>query len=90
MHRVPIAKLLYCKAEGDFVRLVLAKKIILIGETMHQLEARLVPLGFLRVHRSYLLHLNAVQKVEGNRLFTASGVFPLGRKYRQEVMRLLR
>lgn len=90
LHRIPLRELRYCKAEGDFVRLVLDKKIILIGETMHELEARLAPLGFLRVHRSYLLHPNTIQKVEGNLLYTASGEVPLGRKYRREVFRLLR
>jgi len=90
LYRIPVRELQYCKAEGDFVRLVLDKKIILIGETMHELEARLAPLGFLRVHRSFLLRLNAILKVEGNLLFTASGQVPLGRKYRPAVMRLLR
>ncbi|MFK8163285.1 MAG: LytR/AlgR family response regulator transcription factor, partial [Lewinella sp.] len=81
-HRIAIDDLIYCQAEGDFVRLVLREKQLLSGQTLSHYEALLAPVGVIRIHRSFLLRLDALEKLEGNRVHTVRGEVPVGRSYR--------
>jgi two-component system, LytTR family, response regulator len=61
---IPIAKLDYAEAQDDYVALVSAGKQHLKQQTLASLEAALDPSRFLRVHRSYIVNLERVVKVE--------------------------
>ena len=62
--RVDIADILYARAERDYVQLHLSEKTCLYPDNMAALEITLAPYGFVRIHRSTLVRLNAVQKVQ--------------------------
>ncbi len=61
--RVDIEDILYARAERDYVQLHLSEKTCLYPENMAALEGTLAPFGFVRIHRSTLVRLNAIQKV---------------------------
>lgn len=47
----------------------------------------LLPTGdFCRIHKSYIVNLQHIEKIEGNQVFTAQGVLPVGRSYREDFM----
>jgi DNA-binding LytR/AlgR family response regulator len=90
VHRILVSDLLFCKAEGDFVRLVLKDRMLPVSETLQHFETELRAMGVIRTHRSFLLRLAALEKLEGNRVFTARGEVPIGRKYRERLLGRLR
>jgi two-component system LytT family response regulator len=51
------------EAEGDYVMIHGAGKRHLVRETMKQMEERLAPYGFQRIHRSSLVNLDAVREL---------------------------
>lgn len=61
---IPVSKLDYVEAQDDYVALVSAGKKHLKQQTISNLEASLDPTRFLRVHRSYIVNLERVSKVE--------------------------
>ena len=61
---IPVAKLDYAEAQDDYVALVTAGKKHLKQQTISNLEASLDPAHFLRIHRSYIVNLERVAKVE--------------------------
>ncbi len=61
---IPIAKLDYAEAQDDYVALVSEGKKHLKQQTISSLEGILDPSRFLRIHRSYLVNLEKVTKVE--------------------------
>lgn len=61
---IPIAKLDYAEAQDDYVALFSAGKTHLKQQTLASLEASLDPSRFLRIHRSYIVNLERVAKVE--------------------------
>jgi two-component system LytT family response regulator len=61
---IPVAKLDYAEAQDDYVALVAAGKKHLKQQTISNLEASLDPAHFLRIHRSYIVNLERVAKVE--------------------------
>ena len=64
VHIIPAAKLDYVEAQDDYVALASAGKKHLKQQTISSIEAALDPKNFLRIHRSYIVNLERVTKVE--------------------------
>jgi two-component system LytT family response regulator len=61
---IPVAKLDYAEAQDDYVALASEGKKHLKQQTISSLEDTLDPSRFLRIHRSYIVNLEKVTKVE--------------------------
>ena len=61
---IPCAKLEYAEAQDDYVALVSEGKKHLKQQTIASLEASLDPALFVRIHRSYLVNLERVVRIE--------------------------
>jgi two-component system LytT family response regulator len=64
VHIIPVAKLDYAEAQDDYVALCSEGKKRLKQQTIASLEAVLDPVRFMRVHRSYIVNLERIAKVE--------------------------
>jgi two-component system LytT family response regulator len=64
VHIVPLAKIDYAEAQDDYVAIHAEKRTYLKEQTMGQLEAALDPRQFVRIHRSYLLNVDRLARVE--------------------------
>jgi two-component system LytT family response regulator len=61
---IPVSKLDYAEAQDDYVALASEGKKHLKQQTISSLEAALDPSRFLRIHRSFIVNLERVVKVE--------------------------
>jgi two-component system, LytTR family, response regulator len=61
---VPVSKLDYAEAQDDYVALASEGKKHLKQQTISSLETALDPSRFLRIHRSYIVNLERVARVE--------------------------
>jgi len=61
---IPMAKLDYIQAQDDYVLLKTPEKGHLKQQTLASLEARLDPKRFLRIHRSYIIQLDRLARLE--------------------------
>ncbi|MCK9160791.1 MAG: LytTR family transcriptional regulator [Bacteroidaceae bacterium] len=61
---IPVDELIYIKAEDDYVSLVTAEGHWLKNGTMKEYEANLPSDKFVRVHRSYIVNINKITKIE--------------------------
>jgi two-component system LytT family response regulator len=61
---IPVGKLDYAEAQDDYVSLHSEKKSYLKQQTISSLEAALDPARFVRVHRSFLVNLERIAKIE--------------------------
>jgi two-component system, LytTR family, response regulator len=64
VHIIPVAQLDYAEAQDDYVALHSGGKTYLKQQTISSLEASLDPACFVRVHRSFLVNLERVSKIE--------------------------
>jgi len=64
VHIIPIAKLDYAEAQDDYVALASEGRKHLKQQTISSLETSLDPARFLRIHRSYIVNLERVTKIE--------------------------
>lgn len=61
---IPIHDIQYLEADDDFVKIVTAEGSFLKNKTMSFYEQSLDPQQFVRVHRSYILHISQITKIE--------------------------
>jgi two-component system LytT family response regulator len=64
VHIVPVVKLDYAEAQDDYVALATEGKKRLKQQTISSLEQSLDPARFLRIHRSYILNIERLKKLE--------------------------
>jgi two-component system, LytTR family, response regulator len=64
VHIVPLTKIDYAEAQDDYVAIHAEKRTFLKEQTMAQLEGMLDPRQFVRIHRSYLLNVDRLAKID--------------------------
>ncbi|WP_083227737.1 LytTR family DNA-binding domain-containing protein [Mucilaginibacter sp. PPCGB 2223] len=63
---------------------------VMSKQTLIQFEEQLPANKFIRIHKSYLLSLKAVKYLEGNEVALANRKLPVGKVYRENLMKSLR
>jgi two-component system LytT family response regulator len=61
---IPVEEITHIQAEDDYVRIFTSEKSYLKQERMNRLEQTLDPRTFCRIHRSYILNINYLSKIE--------------------------
>lgn len=64
VHVIPVERLDYVEAQDDYVAFKSEGKQYLKDQTMASAEAALDPARFVRIHRSYLLNVERIARVE--------------------------
>jgi two-component system, LytTR family, response regulator len=64
VHVIPVDKIDYVEAQDDYVAFRTGGRLILKEQTMTDVEASLDPRRFVRVHRSYMLNVDRLARVE--------------------------
>lgn len=61
---IPTEQILYLEADGDYVKIHTKEGNFLKEKTMRYFEASLTENKFVRIHRSYIVNVDMIQKVE--------------------------
>jgi two-component system LytT family response regulator len=61
---IPVDKLDYVKAQDDYIALYSDKKNYLKQQTISEIENQLDPARFARIHRSYIVNLERITRIE--------------------------
>lgn len=89
MYRTSFEDILLCEALGDYVKVHLKDKVLIISTTMKNILAELPEQLFLRTHKSYIINKTKVEYIEGNQIKIGSQLVSIGQSYREEVMKAL-
>ncbi|MEM1122246.1 MAG: DNA-binding response regulator [Bacteroidota bacterium] len=87
--KVRFSDLLYIEAKGNFVRLHLKNERLLTADTLTNMEKKLRDYGFLRIHKSFVVNLEKVTGLEGNRIILEDLKLPIGNSYKQGVLNMI-
>jgi two-component system, LytTR family, response regulator len=79
----------YIEALKDFSKVYLKEKNMLVSAHLKMMEDMLPQTHFLRIHRSYIVALNAVSAVLGNAVEIGKQEIPIGNTYRDQLMKRL-
>jgi two-component system, LytTR family, response regulator len=64
VHVIPADKIDYIEAQDDYVQITSGGKPYLKNQRMADLESQLDPNAFLRIHRSYIVNVEAIARIE--------------------------
>ena len=87
--RVAIPAILYIESLKDYIRVVTAAAEYLCHQPLTDITARLPPENFLRVHRSYTVAIDKVDRVKHHCAHIGAKAIPISRAHRPEVYRRL-
>jgi two-component system LytT family response regulator len=78
---VEVSELVCCEAEGSYVRLFTENQQHLIRENLGNLEKKLDPAKFIRIHRSSLVRIDAIRELQSWSPHEWLAVLANGKKY---------
>ena len=93
---IAVADIDYIEAQDDYVQLSAVGKSWLKNQRLAELEAQLDPAAFLRVHRSYIVRLAAIRRIEPAgkdshcAVLTTDARIPVSRSGYQKLRELMR
>jgi len=88
-YNININSILYVEAYGNYLKIHTTEKTYVPRETMQHMIAQLPEKHFLRIHKSYIINLKKIQKLQGNMLFINDGKLPVGNTYKNELLKCM-
>lgn len=88
-HRIAKEDILFIKSDGDYVHIFTDKNKWMLNDTLKKWLTKLSPKLFVKVHQSYIVQINEIDKFEGNRLFIDKYEIPVSRAHRSNLIQIL-
>ena len=88
--KIPVAEISYIEGWKEYVKIYVENEKIVTLESLNNLESTLPPEHFLRVHKSFIVAKNRVQKMDGESLVLIGETrVPVARARKKEVVAAL-
>ncbi|MBO6200083.1 MAG: response regulator transcription factor [Chryseobacterium sp.] len=83
-HKINFDEILFVESIKDYVNIKTENQEYIVLDTLKSLESQL-PENFVRVHKSFILNLNKIEKIDVRNVFLNSGKeIPIGETYKSE------
>jgi DNA-binding LytR/AlgR family response regulator len=80
--RVNLKDILYVEGLKDYIKLFCINKRFLTKSTLKNIEEKLPEEWFSRVHKSYIVSLDKIERIENNRIIIGENFIPIGDQYK--------
>ena len=81
-----ISQIVMVEAMADYVRIYAGDKRYTVYSSMKGISSKLPESDFMRVHRSYIVNLNKIDKIEDNTLVIHGNLVPVGVTFQKDLM----
>ena len=78
--------ILYIESMGDYVKFVTAEKKYITHNTIKNLETKVDPMRFMKVHRSYIVNFSRIDDIQENTLYIKGSMIPISKAHKSKVM----
>ena len=86
--KLEVEDILFINSDGDYTEIHIPAKKFLSSESLRHWEETLDIQQFVRVHKSYIVHIPKIEQVRGGRIFLTDGrSIPIGRAYKEDFSR---
>ena len=89
-YRVPYPEIKFISSIGDFVKIHTPSQTYISNLKLRQLEELLPSDEFIRIHKSHIVSISAINFLEGNQVQVEDQKLPVGYAYRATVDQLFR
>jgi len=84
-HRIDTGELLYVEASGNYCKVKLKDRQIVVHEKISDLEQQLPAERFIRIHRSFIVALHKIKTLQGDTVTVGETDIPIGQTYSKSV-----
>ncbi len=88
IHRIYYEDLLFVEGAMEYVNFITTERKIMGLFSLKELTDTL-PDSFMRVHKSYLVHLKKIDSIDGNQVIIGSHTIPVARNHKAELLKKL-
>jgi DNA-binding LytR/AlgR family response regulator len=88
-HKVKYDEIRYVKGYGNSVEVYTDDDMITVWETMKTVEESLPKSSFLRVHKSFIVAIDKIDKIERNKIWMGETEIPIGKYYKKDVTQMV-
>ncbi|MBL7937327.1 MAG: response regulator transcription factor [Bacteroidia bacterium] len=85
--KIKINEIIYIQALGDYINIYTPDNRYTVHITLKGMEEKLSAEKFYRLHRSYLIALDHIDKVEEGTAFIGKHPIPIGEQYKKELLK---
>ena len=89
LQRVNFEDILYIEGQGDYQSIVTVKGKIMTLQNFAKLEKSLPANIFIRVHKSFIISLHRIEKIERNRIRIGEKSIPISDTYKDKFFEML-
>ncbi|MEP2023672.1 MAG: LytTR family DNA-binding domain-containing protein [Reichenbachiella sp.] len=89
MKKVMLTDILFIESIKDYVKIISKESTVLTYLKMSYLEENLPNRQFIRVHKSFIINVEAIQRYTATEAEIEGTVIPIGRYYKQKVHQVL-
>jgi two-component system LytT family response regulator len=87
LSKIKITDITYIQALGDYVNIYTSDNRYTVHITLKGMEEKLPEHKFYRLHRSYVIALDHIDKVEEGTAFIGKHPVPIGEQYKKELLK---
>lgn len=81
--KIQFDEILYIKGSGNYLDIVLKEKTYCPRMTFIELIEKLPTSEFVRIHQSYIVNVNTIDKIENNHVYVEKHEIPISGRYRE-------
>jgi two-component system, LytTR family, response regulator len=89
MIRINFADICYIESLSDYLKIYTTTNIVVIRETISNIEKHLSNSDFLRIHRSFIISLSALDSYTNEYVELTGKTIPISRSYKSTVLEKL-
>ncbi len=89
LHKLVLSSILYIESDRNYITVVTETQKLSYIDSLKNWTAKLPETQFIQVHKSYIINSKFVDKISGNTLFIKANKIPIGRTYKQELLKAL-
>jgi len=83
-------EIIYFEGYGEYVKVITLNKNFLVRDSLAEFEHKLSSDFFVRIHKSYLINIRKILGFNTNNVMVKNNELPIGRVYREKVMKILK
>lgn len=87
--KVKLIDICYVKADGSYSILYTHKKHYTLAMNLQKVHDRLNRKEFIRSHRSYVVNINRIERIDGNNLKVGDILIPLSKALRDDFLKMV-
>ena len=88
-HQIKLKDILFIEAYGNYVKINMVDKMIVSHQSLTSFTHNLPENQFIRVHKSFIISIDKIELIEGNRILIQDHKIPIGKMYKLNVNRLI-